>query len=90
MLASDDELKRLPPGFVWTAGCDPLRDEGQAYAQRLTSLGVPVVSRLEPEMIHACLNLFNSPLYPDASRRVAGVVEGLARAVRDAWTAAQP
>lgn len=87
LLAPDKDLRLLPPTLVMTAGCDVLRDEGQAYADRLAALGVPVVYRLEPELIHAGLNLFNSFLYPDASRRVEPVVESLARAIRAAWTA---
>jgi acetyl esterase len=86
LLAADEDLRNLPPALVMTAGCDPLRDEGQAYADRLRALGVPVVYRLEPEMMHACLNLFNSPLYPDASRRVEPVLLALAHAIRDTWT----
>jgi acetyl esterase len=87
LLATDKDLRLLPPTLVMTAGCDVLRDEGQAYAERLTALGVPVDFRLEPELIHAGLNLFNSPFYPDASRRVEPIVESLARAIRAAWTA---
>ena len=87
LLASDKDLRLLPPTLIMTAGCDVLRDEGQAYADRLATLGVPVVYRLEPELIHAALNLFNSPFYPDASRRVEPVIESLARAIRAAWTA---
>src|SRR5262249_32309709 len=83
--AGDEDLRLLPPALILTAGCDPLRDEGRASAARLGALGVPVVYRLEPEMTHACLNLFNSPLYPDASRRVEPVLEALTRAMRDAW-----
>jgi acetyl esterase len=84
LLAPDEELKLLPPALVMTAGCDVLRDEGQAYADRLTRLGVPVQYRLEPELIHGCMNLFNSAFYPDASRRVEPVLNDLARTIGDA------
>jgi acetyl esterase len=85
--APDQDLRLLPPTLILTAGCDVLRDEGQAYADRLAALGVPVESRLEPELIHAALSLFNSAYYPAASRRVELVVESLAHALRAAWTA---
>jgi acetyl esterase len=41
---------------VLTAGCDPLRDEGKAYADRLVAAGVPVEYRCFERTIHAFMS----------------------------------
>ncbi|GAA4403067.1 alpha/beta hydrolase [Tsukamurella soli] len=47
----------LPPTHVVTAGFDPLRDEGLAYAERLRAAGVPVTSVTVDGAIHGFVNM---------------------------------
>jgi len=50
LLASD--LSNLPPAFVLTAECDPLRDEGEDYGRKMQASGVPVEIKRYAGMPH--------------------------------------
>lgn len=54
---SDELLRSVPSITLVTAGYDPLRDEGEAYAQRASALGVEVVARQWPGQIHGFVSL---------------------------------
>jgi acetyl esterase len=54
ILASD--LSSVAPAHIVTAGFDPLRDEGEAYADALRDAGVEVTLRREPDLVHGFIN----------------------------------
>jgi acetyl esterase len=53
----EPDLHGQPPALIITAGLDPLRDEGAAYAERLRAAGVDVVYHEYRGQIHAFLSL---------------------------------
>jgi acetyl esterase len=76
----DGMLVDLPEALIITAEHDPLRDEAEAYAQRLKSANVQVTLTRYDGMIH---NFMTFPtLIPDATQALDEASQALREAVR--------
>jgi len=75
-----DDLSGVAPAFVLTSGFDPLRDEGEAYAERLRGAGVEATLRRESDLVHGFVNAVGlGGRAREATARVAAAIrEGLA------------
>ena len=72
------DLHDLPPAFVITAECDPLRDDGEAYAEKLRKLGIAARYKRYPGMFHGFMSFPN--VLPEASE----AFEDAGKALREA------
>ncbi|RMF17727.1 MAG: alpha/beta hydrolase, partial [Alphaproteobacteria bacterium] len=66
----------LAPAMVLTAGLDPLRDEGAAYARSLNDAGVAVDETCYEGVIHGFLNM--GGLVPEARQALDEVASWIA------------
>lgn len=74
------DLSRLPPALVLTAGYDPLRDEGMAYAQRLSESGVRATLVSFERQIHGFIPM--GRVIDEANEAVALCADALKRALK--------
>jgi acetyl esterase len=77
------DLKGMPPAFIATAGCDPLCDEGEAYAKLLESSRVPVTFRHFPGQMHGFATMSG---YLQAADQI---IADVGAALRHAWAVPQ-
>lgn len=74
----EDDVSYYPPTLLFTAGYDPLRDEGNAMAEKLRQQGVPVTHRCFESLIHGFLQMGSVP-----AARTA--IDEIAQTLNAAW-----
>ncbi|EPG74864.1 putative 4-hydroxyacetophenone monooxygenase [Leptospira fainei serovar Hurstbridge str. BUT 6] len=73
-----ESLRDLPPTIIFTAGLDPLRDDGELYADRLAEEGVPTYFKRFEGYTHGFFTKVNILSAPEEGiREISNVIEGI-------------
>lgn len=75
-LAAHD-VSGVAPALIWTAGHDPVRDDGAHYTERLRAAGVAATYRCAPDLAHGYLRARRM------SKSAEAEFEALCRALRE-------
>ena len=81
----DSAFSGLPPTVIFAAQCDPLADDGPAYAARVTAAGGRVFCRTEAGLPHGYLRARHS--VTRARDSFAGITEAVASLAHGKWPA---
>lgn len=76
---SATDLSGLPKALVITAGFDPLKDEGKAYADKLNAAGVRATYKDYPGMVHGFFNM--SGVLDEGKKAIVHAAEALRTAL---------
>src|SRR5271166_3894854 len=74
------DVTDLPPAYIASAGFDPIRDDGEAYADKLRAGGIPVALTSQADLPHGYLNFVGlGGRFAEAAAEAAGALRlGLA------------
>jgi acetyl esterase len=74
------DVTGLPPAYIASAGFDPIRDDGEAYADKLRAGGIPVALSRQADLPHGFLNFVGlGGRFVEAASEVTGALRlGLA------------
>ena len=79
------DLAAMPPAVIVTAECDPIRDQGRAYAAALARAGVPVHFREARGTIHGFVTLRKA--IPSGAKDLAAFLLALRAMIAEAESA---
>jgi acetyl esterase/lipase len=74
------DLNGLSPALIYTAGFDPIRDQGEAYAKALQAAGVKTLHREYASLAHSFTSF--TGVVPDAAKACEDIADDIAAALQ--------